>query len=111
MNKSGKLITETKCPRCGEKEYIKKGVREQVSTGKKVPIYQCKTCNYKFTPEQSKKAQVGKKHQTGRTNVLVDKGRPAKSPGHRIVKHEDGTVTTYDEWRINRTDIDPKKML
>lgn len=108
-------MTQTKeapiqCPRCGYKEAIKKGTREHVS-GTKVTRYQCKKCNYKFTPTQVKVSTKGKKHQTGRTLIDLDKAREAKKPGKRIVKHEDGTISTYWEFRRNRSDVDPSKRL
>lgn len=100
---------QTQCPRCGYKEAIKKGTREHVS-GNRVTRYQCKKCKYKFTPEIVTKYKKGK-HQTGRTLVDLDKTRKAFKPGKRIVKHEDGSITEYYEFRRNRSDVNPEKRL
>jgi DNA-directed RNA polymerase subunit RPC12/RpoP len=98
------------CPQCGYKEAIKKGTREHKS-GLKVTRYQCKKCGHKFTPSQAKMLTRGKKHQTGKTLIELDKARTAKLPGKRIVHHPDGTTSVYWEFRRNRSDIDPKKRL
>jgi rubredoxin len=97
------------CPRCGFKEAIKKGTREH-KTGDKVTRYQCKKCKYKFTPNQ-KTMGKGKKHQTGRTLIDLDKSRTANLPGLRKVIHPDGTITYYYEFRRNRSDVNPAKRL
>lgn len=47
------------------------------------------------------------KHQTGKTNVQVDKYIKAMRPGKRISK----TGKIYWETRASRSDIDPKKRL
>ncbi len=107
QKETGQII----CPRCGFKEAIKKGTREHVS-GQTVARYQCKKCDFKFTPKRMKTALMkGKKHQTGRTSVDLDKAREAKKPGKRIVTHEDGSKSVYYEFRRNRSDIDPSKRL
>jgi transposase-like protein len=106
MNKKNVSLKEIVCPRCGQKEFIKKGTREHKS-GAVVPIFKCKVCNYKFTQGKAKEAQLGKKHQTGKTSVQLDKMREAKLPGKRTTEWG----TTYFEFRRNRSDVDPKKML
>lgn len=100
-----------RCPRCGQSEFIKKGTREHLATKTKVPLYKCKVCNYRFTLEKAKEAVAGKKHQTGKTSVVVDKSRKAKVPGKRVVHHEGGKDTVYWEFRRNRSDVNPEKML
>jgi len=102
----------TICPRCGFKDTIKQSARERANKTKIVK-YMCMnpTCGFKFTQQTVKLLTKGKKHQTGRTSVDLDKAREAKKPGKRIVKHDDGTTSVYYEFRRNRSDIDPAKRL
>jgi len=99
------------CPRCGNQYVVSKEIKH--ANGKISIKYQCRNsvCMYKFTPTLLKAATKGKKHQTGKTSIDLDKAREAKKPGKRIVKHDDGTTSVYYEFRRNRSDIDPAKRL
>jgi predicted RNA-binding Zn-ribbon protein involved in translation (DUF1610 family) len=94
------------CPRCGSNEVIKKGSRlREVGEAQR---YQCKDCEYKFTPDLVRQTFVGHKfHQTGKTLVAIDEKRVAKLPGKRVT----AWGTTYYEYRRNRSDVNPKKRL
>ena len=94
------------CPRCGSNEVIKKGSRlRDVGEAKR---YQCKACEYKFTPDLVRQTFVGHKyHQTGKTLIRIDEKRVAKLPGKRVTEWG----TSYYEYRRNRSDINPKKGL
>jgi len=103
------------CPICGYSETIKKGTRE-LKSGIKVPRVQCKRCKHKFTPNLQKPLPKGKKHQTGKTSVEIDRSRKAFKPGFREVLHYDKNgklvgKTSYYEFRRNRSDVNPEKRL
>ena len=104
------------CPRCGNQHVVSKEVKH--ASGNVVTKYQCRNsvCMYKFTPAILKSSMKGKSHVTGRTSVDIDKGREAKQPGKRVVKHydDDGKFlyeSIYYERRRNRADIDQKRRL
>lgn len=104
------------CPRCGVQRVVMK--ENKRANGKVSISYSCRNseCMYKFTPTALKASEKGVKHVTGKTSVLIDKGREAKQPGKRTVKHydDDGklvTTTEYYERRRNRADVDQKKRL
>jgi transposase-like protein len=104
------------CPRCGNAHVVSKEVKR--ANGNVSTKYQCRNseCMFKFTPAALKSATKGAKHVTGKTSVFIDKGREAKQPGKRIVKHyaDDGELvkeSVYYERRRNRADIDQKRRL
>jgi predicted RNA-binding Zn-ribbon protein involved in translation (DUF1610 family) len=107
MNRRDVPLKQIICPVCGDTNIIKKGFREQKRTHVNVQLYKCNACGCKFTPRKAKEAQVGKKHQTGRTSVALDKTRKALPPGIRTT----AWGTKYPEYRRNRSDVNPEKML
>jgi hypothetical protein len=104
------------CPRCGVQRVVMKETKR--ANGKISISYSCRNseCMFKFTPTALKASVKGAKHVTGKTSVIIDKGREAKQPGKRIVKHyaDDGELvkeSVYYERRRNRADIDQKRRL
>ena len=110
QTKHPRVKEEVICPRCGSTTVISKGTRER--KGDSANRYQCKDCEYKFTPNLVRRTFVGQPlHQTGKTIIAIDESRHAKQPGKRIVHHPGGKDTEYYEYRRNRSDINTKKGL